>query len=184
MHANKRALEDILPALRQADLRVFCGDLLGYGKDIDYCMKVVLKEVDLVVMGDHERLAVTNEDLETQLPAVKESTLYTRSKLSAKQKRLLSSLPTEIWHEDIYVTHSIGDDYLRNQSDFIRLCERIRNETKYVFFGHTHEQVLFKHKNLTIINPGSITKGRRGFNRSYAIISGDKIDFVNLENIL
>jgi len=184
LHANKKALEELLPTLRQADLSVFCGDFLGYGKDIDYCVKAVLKEVDLVVLGDHERMAITDENLENQPPIVKDSALYTRRNLSPKQKNLLSSLPTEIWHENIYVTHSINDDYLRNKQDFMRLYKKTRKETKYILFGHTHEQVSFRYKNLTFINPGSITKGRRGFKRGYAIITSDKVDFVTLEDIL
>jgi len=184
LHANKRALEDIIAVLEEVDLSVFCGDLLGYGKDIDFCIDFVLKNIDLVVLGDHERLSIANEDLSSQLPVVRESTLYTRSKLSAEQKKMLSSLPTEIWYEDMYITHSIGDDYLRTEKDFRRLYDKMRKETSYAFFGHTHEQVLFEYKGKKVINPGSITKGRRGFNRSYMIMSGDRIEFVNLERIL
>ena len=184
LHANKRALEDIIAVLEEVDLSVFCGDLLGYGKDIDFCIDFVLKNIDLVALGDHERLAITNEDLSRQLPVVRESTLYTRSKLSAEQKKMLSSLPTEIWYENMYITHSINDDYLRSENDFKRLRDRMHKDTNYAFFGHTHEQVLVKYENKTIVNPGSITKGRRGFNRSYVIMSGDRIEFVNLERIL
>ncbi len=184
LHANKRALEDIIPVLEKVDLSIFCGDLLGYGKDIDCCMEYVLKNVDHVVLGDHERMAITDEDLERQLPVVKESTMYTRRQLSLKQKKVLSGLPVEICHEGIYVAHSIGDDYLRTEQDFKRMGDKVGKDANYVFFGHTHEQVAFKYKNKTIINPGSITKGRRGFKRSYVLINEDKIQFINLEDIL
>jgi len=184
LHANRRALDDIVPALRKVDLSVFCGDLLGYGKDIDYCVDFVLKNIDIVVAGDHDRLATTRESLKKQLPVVRESTLYTRSKLSAAQRKLISSLPTEVWYEDIYATHSINDDYLRTEKDFKRLCSRMRKDTNYAFFGHTHEQALFKNGGKTVINPGSITKGRRGSNRSYALIRDGKVEFVDLEDIL
>lgn len=183
LHANRRALEDIIPVLREVDMSVFCGDLVGYGKDIDHCVDFVLKNIDFLVAGDHDRLATTKESLRNQLPAVRESTLYTRSKLSSEQKKLISSLPTEVWYENIYITHSINDDYLRTEKDFKRLCDRMGKGTNYAFFGHTHEQVLFKHGDKTVINPGSITKGRRGFHRSYAMIRGDNIKFVDLEDI-
>lgn len=184
LHANRRALDDIIPVIETVDLSIFCGDLLGYGKDIDYCIQFVLNNVDLVVQGDHERLAITDENLDRQLPVVRESALFTRNKLSAKQKEALLCLPKEIWYEDVYVTHSINDGYLRNEEDFKRLFEKVHGNTKYAIFGHTHEQVLFTCKGKTIINPGSITKGRRGFHRSYVTIHDDKIDFVNLEDIL
>jgi putative phosphoesterase len=184
LHANKRALEDIISVFEEADVSIFCGDLLGYGKDIDCCMEYDLKNVDYVVLGDHERMAITDEDLERQLPVVKESTMYTRSKLSLEQKKALSELPTEICREGIYVAHSIGDYYLRTEQDFKRICDKAGKDVNYVFFGHTHEQVAFKYKGKTVINPGSITKGRRGFKRSYVLIDEDKIHFVNLEDIL
>ena len=183
LHANKRALLDIAPVLKKVDLSIFCGDLLGYGNDIDYCINFVLENVDLIVLGDHERMAITHENLDGQLPEVRASTIYTRCKLSPKQKELLLSLPTEIWHENLYITHSINDEYLRNKEDFERLCEKMRGGTRYAFFGHTHEQVLYRHNERIVLNPGSITKGRRGFPRSYALIHGDNIEFVNLEGI-
>ena len=184
LHANKGALADITSLIKEVDISIFCGDILGYGRDIDYCIDFVLNNVDLVVLGNMDRLAITNEILEGQLPVVKESILFTRSKLSAEQIEKLSSLPNEIWHEDMYITHSLGDDYLRDENDFRSLCEKMHEDTNYAFFGHTHEQVLYECNNKTIINPGSITKGRRGFPRSYVIIQGKSIEFINLEAIL
>ena len=184
LHASKRALMDITSILKEVDLSIFCGDLLGYGKDIDYCIDFILNNVDLVVSGDHERFAVTNENLESQLPVVRESALYTRSRLSKKQMERLSCLPEEIWFEDMYITHSINDDYLRTPKGFTKLLAKMPDGTKYAFFGHTHEQVFYENCGKIIVNPGSITKGRKGFHRSYAIIRGNNVKFVNLEDIL
>ena len=166
------------------DLSIFCGDIIGYGQDIDSCIDFVFNNIDLVVLGNHERLAVSDEDINSQIPAVQNSTLYTRSKLTSKQKELLLSLPTEIWCEDLYITHSINDDYLRTETEFEKLFKKMREETKYAFFGHTHEQVLISRNNKTIINPGSITKGRRGLQRGYVLMNAGKITFARLEPII
>jgi predicted phosphodiesterase len=184
LHANSRALEDIIPVLEEVDLSIFCGDIIGYGRDIDSCIDFVLKNIDLVVIGNHERLAVSEEDIGSQIPAVQKSTLYARSKLTSKQRELLSSLPTEIWYEDLYVTHSINDEYLRTDSGFEKLFKKMREETRYAFFGHTHEQLLISRNNKTIINPGSITKGRRGLQRGYVLMNSGEVDFVRLEPII
>ena len=184
LHANSRALEDIIPLLDDVDLSIFCGDIIGYGKDIDSCIDFVLNNIDLVVIGNHERLAVSEEDLGSQTPAVQKSALYTRRKLTSKQRELLISLPTEIWYEDLYVTHSINDEYLRTEADFDKLFRKMREDTSYAFFGHTHEQVLISRNNKTIINPGSITKGRRGLQRGYVLMNAGKLIFVRLEPIL
>jgi predicted phosphodiesterase len=142
LHANSRALEDIIPMLETVDLSIFCGDIIGYGKDIDSCIDFVLNNIDLVVIGNHERLAVSEEDIHGQTPEVQKSTLYNRHKLTSKQRELLISLPTEIWYEDLYITHSINDEYLRTDVGFEKLFNKMREETKYAFFGHTHEQQL------------------------------------------
>jgi putative phosphoesterase len=184
LHANSRALEDIIPVLKDMDLSIFCGDIIGYGKDIDICIDFVLNNIDLVVIGNHERLAVSEEDIGSKIPAVQKSTIYARSKLTSKQKELLISLPTEIWYQDLYVTHSINDEYLRTDADFEKLFKKMREETRYAFFGHTHEQLLISRNNKTIINPGSITKGRRGLQRGYVFMNAGEVAFARLEPII
>jgi predicted phosphodiesterase len=183
LHANSRALADIIPVLKDVDLSIFCGDIIGYGQDIDFCIDFVLKNIDLVVIGNHERLAFSEEDISGQTQEVQKSTLYNRSKLTSKQKELLVSLPSEIWYEDLYITHSINDEYLRADASFEKLFGRMREDTRYAFFGHTHEQVLISRNNKTIINPGSITKGRRGLQRGYVLMNSGEIAFVRLEPI-
>jgi len=187
LHANKQSLKDIKSLIKEADLSIFCGDILGYGKDIDYCIDFIFNNVDIIVLGNHDRMAITNESLEGQDSVVRESIRFTRNKLSTAQIKAISSLPKEVLYEDMYITHSIGDDYLRKENDFKRLCEicsKKHNNAKYIFFGHTHEQVFYKCNDKIIVNPGSITKGRRGFPRGYAIFERGKITFTNLKSIL
>jgi len=184
LHANKRALQDIGPAVKKADLSIFCGDVVGYGVDIDSSIDFIKNNVDRVVAGNHDRLAVSNVDLSDQPAAVQKTITYTRRMLSHKQIEFLSSLPYELWFEDIYVTHSIGDAYLRSSQELKKLYERMKKGTKYAFFGHTHEQVLCKHDDKVIVNPGSITIGRRGNTRGYALMQSDDIQFVGLSAIL
>ncbi len=184
LHACKSALSSIAPLLDEVDLSVFCGDMLGYGEDIDYCVDYVLDEIDLVVLGNQDRLAVTDEDLSHQHPAVQTSIKHARKALTKDQVMKISSLPRELWHEDLYVTHSIGDDYLRNEEDVERIFARMHEDTRYAFFGHTHEQMVWRNGGKTVVNPGSITKGRRGFHRGCTIINGNDIRMLKFEDIL
>lgn len=185
LHAERRALKEIIPVLDDVDLSIFCGDIVGYGKDIDYCIDFVLDHVDLVVLGNHDRLAITREDLGSQFPAVRDSILYTRERLSPLQKGRLAALPQEIWFDDIYVTHSIGDRYLREVEEMRGLFLRGNGKTKLFFFGHTHEPAVFKYNDKVIINPGSITKGRKGCPRSYSTVTNtEEVKFRHLEAII
>jgi len=184
LHANKQSLHDIKPALKDADLSIFCGDILGYGQDLRACIDLIFQHVDLAVLGNHDRMSINKENLNNQHPVVRDSIEYTRKKLSNEQVLLLSSLKSEIYFEDMYITHSLGDDYLRSKKDLIRLINHASPETRYIFFGHTHEKVLFEHNGKLVINPGSITKGRNGFKRGYVQIEDDEIEFTDLEEIL
>jgi len=184
LHANEKALRDIFPSIKRADLSIFCGDLLGYGVDIDSSIDFIFKHVDLAVAGNHDRLAITDVDLTDQPQAVKKSIAYTRQKLSREQVKLLATLPTEIWFEDMYITHSIGDQYLRTRQELKILYQNLKQRTKYGFFGHTHEQLLCQFEDKIIINPGSIAIGRKGSGRGFVLIKDEKIQFVNLDPIL
>lgn len=184
LHANKRALQDIRPAVKSADLSIFCGDVVGYGVDIDSSIDFIMNEVDRAVAGNHDKLAVNNIDLSNQRLAVQKSITYTRRVLSDKQIEFLSALPDELWFENIYLTHSIGDTYLRSREDLEMLYKRMKRNTKYAFFGHTHEQLLCELDDKVIINPGSITMGRRGKTRGYVLMQSDDIQFVSLSAII
>ena len=72
LHANSRALEDLLPLLKDVDLSIFCGDIIGYGKDIDSCIDFVLTNIDLIVIGNHERLSISDEDIDCQITSCAE----------------------------------------------------------------------------------------------------------------
>lgn len=184
LHANKRAIQDIISVTEKADLSIFCGDVVGYGVDISSAIRFVKDYVDLAVAGNHDRLAVNDADLGGQPLAVKESITYTRRVLSGQQIEFLSSLPDELWFEDMYITHSIGDRYLRSKQDLTVLYERMAEQTTYAFYGHTHEQLLCRHDDKVIVNPGSITKGRKGTRRGYVILQNSDIEFVRLNNII
>ena len=184
LHANKRALQDIGPVVKRADLSIFCGDVVGYGVDIDSSIDFIKNNVDCAVAGNHDKLAVNNIDLSQQALVVQKSITYTRRVLSQKQIKFLSALPDELWLHNIYVTHSIGDTYLRSSQDLKMLCKRMKRDTKYAFFGHTHEQLFCEYDDKVIINPGSITKGRRGKTRGYVLMQNDDIQFVSLSAII
>lgn len=184
LHANKQSLQDIKATLKNADLSIFCGDILGYGEDLEECIDFIFQHVDLAVLGNHDRMSITQENLDNQHPAVRDSIEYTRKRLSNEQILSIGSLKPEIYFENMYVTHSLGDDYLRSKKDLIRLSDHTAANIKYIFFGHTHEKVFFEHNGKIIINPGSITKGRNGFKRGYVQINNGEIKFIDLEDVL
>ncbi|MGZ7171682.1 MAG: metallophosphoesterase family protein [Halobacteriota archaeon] len=184
LHANKRALQEIGPVVKRADLSIFCGDVVGYGVDIDSSIDFIMNNVDHAVAGNHDKLAANSADLSGQPLVVQKSIAHTRRVLSHKQLEFLSTLPDELWCKNAYVTHSIGEKYLRSRKDLKLLWKRMKRDTRYAFFGHTHEQLFCEYGGKVIINPGSITKGRRGKSRGYVLMQNDDIQFVSLSTII
>ena len=75
LHANERALQDIAPAVKRADLSIFCGDVVGYGVDIESSIDFIMNNVDRAVAGNHDKLAVNNIDLSDQRSQYKNRSL-------------------------------------------------------------------------------------------------------------
>jgi putative phosphoesterase len=183
LHASEIAIRELKDVIEKVDISIFCGDILGYGNDIDFSIDFIKSKVDLAVRGNHDRMCISNENLDNQAKVVRESILKTRKKLTNAQREFLSSLPEEIWYKDMYITHSLNDKYLRTVEDFKLLLSKGKPETKYFFFGHTHERVFYKVDKKIVLNPGSITKGRNNFSRGYLLIENNNVNFIDLGDL-
>lgn len=70
---------------------------------------------------------------------------------------------------NIWLTH--GHRYLDNSLNIKLLLEQAQIvEADIVIFGHTHIPYLHKQNNILFLNPGSISRPRRGSSKSFAIL--------------
>jgi putative phosphoesterase len=183
IHANKQAARDVEKLSKCFTDLIFCGDICGFGKDFKYCIDM-FKDLNVkAVMGNHDILVLASGDLDRYSKEVAAPILWTRKKIKEPEREYLRNLPVELELDDIYVIHSCNfDDYILTEE----CCKPLLKKTnkKRIAIGHTHVQAKFEINGVKIINPGSITKGRQGQKRGYAIIDKDSERFVTLEAIL
>lgn len=183
IHSNYEALKTVVDdSISKVEGYVCLGDILGYGPEPNETISL-LSRLNLVgiVLGNHD-IAILEQDYskfrtEHGVFAIK----WTAKQLSndslkflanIKRKNLFSTFQFEIYHggpEDEYW------QYIFPSSSKIKL-EQIYNKRTYdfMFVGHSHLQFVFKYKNLSIINPGSVGQPRNGLsNAQYAIFDTD-----------
>ena len=181
LHGNKKACKEIEKISSKFECILFAGDICGYGKDFKYCINALKDMNVLAVLGNHDRMVVSGEDLRNEDPRVRASIEWHRERLEEKEFYYLNSLPTFLSIKDIYVTHSYHDEYICNKDQ----CHLVANmaDNDLIVLGHTHIQMDVSIGKKRIVNPGSISKGRQGHPRGYATWNNEEIMFIKLGEI-
>ena len=183
IHASKKACREIEQIINKQhfDHIVCCGDVVGYGTDPGYCINFLKHNSILTVKGNHEAMLLSEIPLEDNA-VVKQSIKWTRENLDLKHIQFIQGLPDYLELEIFYITHSILGKYLYGvkdiQQDILEIIENINKDI--IVLGHTHTQYCFEVDNKILLNPSSITKGRKGNLRGYAIYEDHNIHFVLL----
>lgn len=102
IHANLEALEAVLADIDKQHVdRVIClGDIVGYGADPEKCMRLVEKNCDFILFGNHEYAVLTGHTFAFS-DGAKDSIDWTR-------KRLRTGL--KFWR---WLDHMLGLDYMQ-----------------------------------------------------------------------
>jgi diadenosine tetraphosphatase ApaH/serine/threonine PP2A family protein phosphatase len=149
IHANLGALEACLGHARErgAERYAFLGDLVGYGPDPAAVVEVVAAmDGAIVVKGNHDD-AIEVEPKTHELGDVAYDVIvWSRSVLSADQRRFLATLPLIVRERDLCFVHSSADrpenwEYVDDASAAQRSMAQAG--TAYVFCGHVHEPMLY-----------------------------------------
>ena len=170
--------------LPEYDYAVCCGDVVGYGTDPEYCIDFIMNNQIPTVKGNHDAMA-TGECPVGDHPAVKESMEWTQKKLTDRYKNMLHSLPEHIDFLDLHLIHTLGEKYIYAREDIDDRCMAelaVIAKTK-IIIGHSHVPFSFEIAGKTVVNPSSITKGRRGHPRGYVIYDGKNFEFIVLDRI-
>ena len=148
-HSNLEALEAVLRAApREAfDRVILLGDLVGYGADPNAVIDRVRELApDVIVRGNHDKVAAGVESAEGFNDAARRAALWTVEALRPANRDFLAGLqpgPTVV-NGEIEVCHGSPvdeDEYVFEPTDAI---EAIRMaDTPVCFFGHTHVQIVY-----------------------------------------
>ena len=150
IHSNLEALQACLKHAQAhgAQQYAFTGDLVGYGADPDICLDIVSElqhKGAIIVKGNHDAAAVGGL-CETMEFTAREAVYWTRTQLSAAQKRFLDNLPLTAQLEDLFFVHACAE--LPENWTYItgaRQAERCMQHApgRIIFSGHVHHPTLY-----------------------------------------
>ena len=193
IHGNLEALEAVLADAQGRYDRILClGDLVGYGADPNAIVAWAREKVRAIVRGNHDKVCIGLEPVDTYNPAAQASARWTEAALTPSHREYLERLPRgPLPHEGIDLVHGSPadeDEYLLSVYQLPELYPFL--ESPVTFFGHTHVQggfLLAPHgarpipPNVTLqaepdyfylVNPGSVGQPRdRDPRAGYALYS-------------
>jgi len=143
IHSNLSALECALERMDAAGVEtlISVGDVVGYGAAPHECIAALRERGALVVKGNHDAACVNELDERTFNPYARAAVAWTRTVLTAEEKRWLRSLPMVATLEHCQVAHGTLYrpelyDYILSLSDADpSLDEMVR---PVCFVGHSH----------------------------------------------
>jgi predicted phosphodiesterase len=175
IHANLEALRAVLDDAREQKCTeyVCLGDVVGYNADPLECLNIVRSMNCVVVKGNHDEYASSEDSLETFNPLAESAILWTRATLTAPEKAWLQTLPltAEVW--GFTVVHATLDEpggwtYVLNQLD--AAASFAHQTTQICFLGHTHSPRLYVSADSVTGQP--LTAVRIESSKSYLINAG------------
>jgi predicted phosphodiesterase len=143
IHSNLSALQTVLARMDAAGVEtlVSVGDVVGYGGAPSECIAILRERGAIVVKGNHDAACVGELDDRTFNPYARAAVAWTRTVLSASEKRWLSALPMVATLQHCQIAHgTLHDpelyDYILSLSDADpSLDEMVRPAC---FVGHSH----------------------------------------------
>jgi diadenosine tetraphosphatase ApaH/serine/threonine PP2A family protein phosphatase len=149
IHANRQAFGACLEAARAngAERFICLGDYVGYGADPEWTVETVMGLVEqgaLAVRGNHDTaISSSAESMNAEAQAAIE---WTRSRLSAPERKFLSELPLTRDEDDRLYVHSDASQpakwhYVRSTADAGRSL--IATDAHITFCGHIHRPALY-----------------------------------------
>lgn len=141
IHGNIDALDAVIADIRSRKVdEVYClGDVVGYGGAPSECVRFVMTQCSVTVMGNHDELAV--KEVITAPERVAAGIRAAREQLSNEEKQWLKELPIKHEVHGITLVHSSLEwpemwPYIHDERD-VR-AHFVNQSTQLSFVGHTH----------------------------------------------
>ena len=148
IHGNQHALEAVLRDMEKEVVEnVVClGDIVGYGAFPNECLDLVRRHCEVVVKGNHDAMAGSDEDLEGYYEDARVSLEWTREKLSEEERAYLHHLPMVLKIKSATFVHA--SLYDSENWPYLEYASEIEDHFQYqdshtCFFGHTHVPGLY-----------------------------------------
>lgn len=168
VHANFEALRMLSPYLKEVDLSICLGDIVGYGVEINKTIDFLRQNNFICIQGNHDRYLL--EGTEKQTKYLNESVLFgieiANRRITKDNLEWLKSLPISIsynldGHKMLFVHGSPFDptnEYVYPNNLDLEKFTLFHYDV--MAMGHTHRVLLESLDNKLILNPGSIGQAR------------------------
>ena len=148
VHSNLEALIAVVSSLREnrTDKVIFLGDIVGYGANPNECIRLIDGISDIILVGNHDWACAGKNNIGSFNPRAKKAALWTRNKLTDKNRAFLLSLPLKEKTDTSVYVHSTP--YFPESWDYVPNTEKAQVcfesfSQKFCFLGHTHIPVIF-----------------------------------------
>jgi len=185
VHSNLEAFKKVLPKIKNAELVLNAGDIVGYNAKPNECVDVIRKSKIKSVLGNHDHACITG-DTDGMNPIAAEAAAWTRKRLGDDGMKCLRKLPEKLEivykGKSIVVLHGSPADPI---NDYVfpwtleRIFEKFLKDAKadILILGHTHVPFVKKLECGMVVNPGSVGQPRdHNRDASYALIDVIRMD--------
>ena len=181
LHSNAEALRAVMSRVRRKKFNqvICCGDFVGYGAQPNQVLDTMrtVRGTKLYVRGNHDRVAAGTEDALGFNPAAREAAIWTRSHLSAPNRRFLAQLQVgPLRHNGVMLCHGSPydeDEYVFTEYHAAQILENY--DVPVILYGHTHLPVVFSVDEKRRVE-GTLVRGEETFrldpSRRYLINPG------------
>jgi len=176
IHANIYGLRSVLEGLKDADLILCAGDIVGYYPFVNEVFGALEKHNVVSVLGNHDDLLLRRDVVHTVWDG---SVLeYTRRSITKENLNKLSKLPKQfkLCVDSLKITMVHGspwdklNEYIYPDCSYFERFKRIQADV--IILGHTHWPMIKHVGEKLIINPGSCGQPRDYDPRaSYAVLN-------------
>jgi len=174
IHGNIVALDAVFQDMRDVDLVVCAGDVVGYNPWPGECIDSIRESDVPTIEGNHDRAVVTDHyPVFNDMAAA--GVEYTQKVLDDDQLAWLSDLPIErrLADDRMTVVHGHPDDpdhYTRPH----QFGPDLLDDEELLVMGHTHIQHHEIYDEGMVVNPGSVGQPRDGnYRAAYTIVDLD-----------
>ena len=174
IHGNWDAFNTVLnsPKFLECDVKVFCGDAVGYYYDGARVLAKVHEVFDFAVLGNHDRELLRRLEGQTAEPTYdgKYGSGLNRSMAAIDPLDALwmSSLKERaefmVGGKQITVCHEApiaGAEYVYPDSDENIKAALFTGDCDLFVLGHSHYQFVFEKDDRYVLNPGSVGQSRK-----------------------
>lgn len=148
LHSNAEALRAVMSRVRRKkfDQTICLGDFVGYGAQPNQVLDTMrtIRGAKTYIRGNHDRVAAGHEPVGFN-PAAREAAVWTRSHLSARNRRFLEQLKVgPVRHDGVMLCHGSPhdeDEYVFTEYHAAQILAQY--DAPIILYGHTHLPVVF-----------------------------------------